>query len=573
MSVEDIKLELRDVKTEYKRCVEKLEKFMEGEKGDRLEELKKNLREKEDVDEKQRKKWIEEKEELEEEVKELKKSKDRWELQMEKLQDHFIETNKTEHLAKRVRLDTPDNTLSFLQLLCPPFDEPITRSNLEHCFTSALLQKLPAISHLCRDYGNYLVPIDSDPLYNVPRLLAIVTTIFSKSFTESPRQEQRTADGINNHILDMITLLGQCFATPSLSWKRNGKINDTSTITDKSVRPDITVYCNDLLVMIGEEKDIKENILDAAQQLNGYFQFWNPLAFGNLPFVLALAAGGTHLQFYYYYVDDTTGLTPRRETIGESLILDGISRVYNYQLLQYTINFFRILRTLCRDQYITAPILRLYDDIQRSHCVVTIFPDKIIKKIDKPSIIDLGFHKKFYQNTLPGLGPIKVLKYSLTSDSVIVHLAPVGFTIFPKCERELRDAIRHVLVTLEKLHKMNVVHRDIRWDNVLRLPNDSWMLIDFEEAAPLGASRDSLAIGAPEYKSGEDFCSTAGDIWMVGNLFKHTRIYNHISLSSSAKQFKEKLMNKNPNSRPTANDALKDEWFNLPEDQLSIMEA
>ncbi|KAG9301033.1 hypothetical protein G9A89_015769 [Geosiphon pyriformis] len=78
---------------------------------------------------------------------------------------------------------------------------------------------------------------------------------------------------------------------------------------------------------------------------------------------------------------------------------------------------------------------------------------------------------------------------------------------------------------------------------------------------------------APEYKSGEDFCSTAGDIWMVGNLFKHTRIYNHISLSSSAKRFKEKLMNKNPNSRPTANDALKDEWFNLPEEQLSIMEA
>ncbi|KAG9297433.1 hypothetical protein G9A89_020834 [Geosiphon pyriformis] len=85
-SVEDIKRQLEVVTTEYRRCVEKL---------DRLNELKKNLREEEDVDEKQRKKWIEEKEELEEEVKELKKSKDRWELQMEKLQDHFIETNKT----------------------------------------------------------------------------------------------------------------------------------------------------------------------------------------------------------------------------------------------------------------------------------------------------------------------------------------------------------------------------------------------------------------------------------------------------------------------------------------------
>ncbi|KAG9306961.1 hypothetical protein G9A89_000875 [Geosiphon pyriformis] len=350
-SVDRIEHQLEVATTHYERCVEKLEKFMEGEKGDRLEELKKNLREKEEVDENQRKKWIEEKQELEKQEKKLEIEKEEWKEELrkwaEKLRAAIDDTgnkfvNSTfpsiqsillfihfviicvlwkeypylreylvynayyflfsmvilEHLAKRARLDMPDNTLSFLQLLCPPFDEPITRSNLEHCFTSALLQKLPAISHLCRDYGNYLVPIDSDPLYNVPRLLAIVTTIFSKSFTESPRQEQRTADGINNHILDMITLLGQCFATPSLRWKRNGKINDTSTITDKSVRPDITVYCNDLLVMIGEEKDIKENILNAAQQLNDYFQFWNPLAFGNLPFVLALAAGGRAAAYF-----------------------------------------------------------------------------------------------------------------------------------------------------------------------------------------------------------------------------------------------------------------------------------
>ncbi|KAG9305290.1 hypothetical protein G9A89_007785 [Geosiphon pyriformis] len=94
-AVEDIKHQLEVATTHYEKCLEKLEKFMEGEKLYRLEELKKNLREKEDVDEKQRKKWIEEKEELQEEVKELKKSKDRWELQIEKLQDHFIETNKT----------------------------------------------------------------------------------------------------------------------------------------------------------------------------------------------------------------------------------------------------------------------------------------------------------------------------------------------------------------------------------------------------------------------------------------------------------------------------------------------
>ncbi|KAG9301310.1 hypothetical protein G9A89_004062 [Geosiphon pyriformis] len=307
----------------------------------KLEELKRNLRVKKWTDTDEKEAWIEEKEDLEKQEKKLEIQKDEWKEELrkwaEKLRAAIDDTEYLvynayyflfsmvilEHLAKRARLDMPDNTSSFLELLCRPFDEPITRSNLENCFTSKLLQKLP--------------------------------------------------------------------------------------------------------------------------------------------------------------------------TIGEHLVLNSSNRGYNYQVLKYTINFFRILRTLCRDQYITAPILRLFDDIQRSHCVVTILLDKIIKKIDKTSIVDLGFHKNFYQNTLPGLEPIKVLDYYLTNHSVVVHLAPVGFKTFPECEPELRDAIRHVLVTLEKLHKMNV--------------------------------------------------------------------------------FREKLMNKNSNSRPTANDALKDEWFNLPEEQLSIMQA
>ncbi|KAG9292448.1 hypothetical protein G9A89_015318 [Geosiphon pyriformis] len=342
-----------------------------------------------------------------------------------------------EHLVKRARLDMPDNTSSFLELLCRPFNKPITRSNFENCFISKLLQKLLVEPYLCQNLKDYFVPTCSEALYNVPRLSAIVSTILSKSFTKCARQEQLTTDGINNHILDIIIFLSKYIATPSLSWKHNGKIHDTSTITYKNIPPNITVYCNDLLVMIGEEKDVKGNLIKAAEQLNSYFKFWNPLAFGNLPFVLALAVGSTHLQFYYYYVDDTMGMKPRCQTIGEHLVLNSSNRAYNYQVLKYTINFFRILRTLCQDQYITAPILRLFDDIQQSHCVVTILLNKIIKKIDKTSIVDLGFHKNFYQNTLPGLEPIKIHKYFLTSDSVIVHLAPVGFTSFPKCEREL----------------------------------------------------------------------------------------------------------------------------------------
>ncbi|KAG9291195.1 hypothetical protein G9A89_004598 [Geosiphon pyriformis] len=94
-SVDRIERELGDAKTGYRRCVEELKEFRKGEKGDRLEELKKNLREKEDVDEKQRNKWIEEKEDLEKQEKKLKASKDRWELQMQRFQNALLETAKT----------------------------------------------------------------------------------------------------------------------------------------------------------------------------------------------------------------------------------------------------------------------------------------------------------------------------------------------------------------------------------------------------------------------------------------------------------------------------------------------
>ncbi|KAG9295686.1 hypothetical protein G9A89_001703 [Geosiphon pyriformis] len=95
-TVENIKRQLEVATTEYRRCVEELKEFRKGEEGNRLSELKKNLREKEDVDENQRKKWTEEKEDLEKEEKNLEVEKNEWKVQMQKLQNALMETNKTE---------------------------------------------------------------------------------------------------------------------------------------------------------------------------------------------------------------------------------------------------------------------------------------------------------------------------------------------------------------------------------------------------------------------------------------------------------------------------------------------
>ena len=63
----------------------------------------------------------------------------------------------------------------------------------------------------------------------------------------------------------------------------------------------MTIYYKNVLLIMGEEKDLDTKLEEAEKQLDSYFNYWNPLAFGRLPFVMAFVAAGIKLQFYYYY--------------------------------------------------------------------------------------------------------------------------------------------------------------------------------------------------------------------------------------------------------------------------------
>jgi len=313
-----------------------------------------------------------------------------------------------------------------------------------------------------------------------------------KSFIEQVGGEALTSDTINDHIMDVIGLVQEyALGCSNLDWNRNKAIKlGTTTTEEKRVRPDVTIYYNRVLVMMGEEKDVKYRLEDAEKDLDEYFDFWNPLAFGRLPFVMAFAAAGTKLQFYYY-VNNNINNKPVRKKIGTLIALGTQNRLYNYMALQYTINFIRILQTLNDYQYLQTPKLKLFDVIQRTHGIITLLPQKIIKKIDKDSIADINFHKRFYNNIFPYLGQYKILNYKTTRNFIYLELAPVGYEAIPTNEYELTTAIFDILEIVKKLHEMEVVHRDIRWENIIRLTNDSWILIDFEEVAKIGELRYS----------------------------------------------------------------------------------
>lgn len=74
-------------------------------------------------------------------------------------------------------------------------------------------------------------------------------------------------------------------------------------------------------------------------------------------------------------------------------------------------------------------------------------------------------------------------------------------------------------------------------------------------------STPTLNIAAPEYRGVEsDPCRAAGDIWMIGNLLDDP-IINRIQLSESARNFRDRLTQQNHSERPSAADAIDDDWF------------
>ncbi|CAB4402825.1 unnamed protein product [Rhizophagus irregularis] len=150
-------------------------------------------------------------------------------------------------------------------------------------------------------------------------------------------------------------------------------MNDFTTTNKKQVRPDVFVYCRDVLVIMGEEKAANLTLATAAADLDYYFKFWNMLAFDKL-LVFAFAAVGSQIQFYYFHVVESS-TTPKRERIGGVLSLGTEVKRNNYLVIKSIINIIRIIRTFDHYGVVKTPFLKLFNVInQNNGTTITIHP-------------------------------------------------------------------------------------------------------------------------------------------------------------------------------------------------------
>ncbi|KAL7686249.1 putative fungal-type protein kinase [Plasmopara halstedii] len=298
-------------------------------------------------------------------------------------------------------------------------------------------------------------------------------------------------------------------------------------------RPDLCFYStnSNICVFRGQEKARGE--LDVpVKELHEKLR-WR---YDDAPYVFGYAAVGLLVCLVTIRKDE------KKETCAKAEKIE----TYNLESLKDRLSFFLamlnlstlfkpvvdLIRPLGIPDYITlyrsnGVLIKFAED-----CVVKTYPksmpsDEIIRNLK-------GLHRVMKNHSVPNIVELK----NANMKKKHVKLAPIGLLTPPENCKQLLMALRDILKALVALHAINLMHRDLRWENVIKysIDGDKWFLIDFDDGTSSPAAKVThlkAESHAPEIPSSSSTRSrlTFGVI-------------------------KSQCLRKNPSSRPTAKSLL-----------------
>ena len=121
---------------------------------------------------------------------------------------------------------------------------------------------------------------------------------------------------------------------------------------------------------------------------------------------------------------------------------------------------------------------------------------------------------------------------------------------------ELVEALKYVTKALVALHDLSFMHRDLKWEKVMRRMDreEEWFVCGFDEAAGAPELKGWRVVGAREGHAPEMERGLHGvkvDVWGVGNLIRTCGLGG---VPKMLRELQSRCMEQNPEQRPTAAD-------------------
>lgn len=272
----------------------------------------------------------------------------------------------------------------------------------------------------------------------------------------------------------------------AISMHRNHVDKSTST---KGLKPDLIMAHQGLVLLRGEEKNFSSSVDEACGEITMKMLKWNPMFYGNLPYILGYATSGSELKIV------TIDRNLQMDTIVEfASIFDEKVKVVKtfYNLSAIIANMIRLSKKTCSSDLIPfhkhlnekRSIILLDGMVQR-----TVKREQCEDDTDFHRLVDIYRDLRTLNTRVRERTHLQTVYNFVTPGErnarFIVQLQPLGFRRNPATPFEVREWLRCMLIALKYWHGSNYCHGDLRWRNIVYVPTNGegyWVLIDMDES-------------------------------------------------------------------------------------------
>ncbi|GMF12650.1 unnamed protein product [Phytophthora lilii] len=274
-----------------------------------------------------------------------------------------------------------------------------------------------------------------------------------------------------------------------LTFRRN-RVENTGT-TLGALRPDLILHYDGMVLLRGEEKSSSTVIDVSCKELTKKMRKWNPMFYGDLPYILGYATSGTRLKI----VTIDRHLHAEKVVEFYSIIAQKEEVIKTF----YNLSFFLVAMVTLSKRTCASDLMPYTPHITERR-TIELMDDVVKRTIQRQQCIDEDDFRRLSDiyTTLQGLSSRGREKTHLQTvrkleipdeqtSSITVHLQPLGFFREPENVEEVYEWLQGMLTALKFWHGCNYCHGDLRWRNIVYVPTSDrgyWVLIDMDESHP-----------------------------------------------------------------------------------------